>query len=288
MYLNYVMVASMINLLFPVNILMEWTFARQTKRGSPELDINFLNELILFLASLMLCLEYKKFSGHYNPENLFSRTDMTDNQLYISNILWEQKVSTYPIEYLLAILAGNCWVKLLLRLRVTQKFGPLFKVIQMMIIDLGIFLVLWVIILIMFSSSACMIFGQLHQFNEFFNVIFMYLEYSLGSWDTRVYCNIENGSNLEYLCNVGKVYTTVFLLANMVLLLNLVIAILTSTFAFYEDKKLGLYYEVLVGKFPIMEYDDKYGAVVCAQPPFNLMILPFWWITLLPWSEQMN
>ena len=158
----------------------------------------------------------------------------------------------------------------------------------MMIIDLGIFLVLWVIILIMFSSSACMIFGQLHQFNEFFNVIFMYLEYSLGSWDTRVYCNIENGSNLEYLCNVGKVYTTVFLLANMVLLLNLVIAILTSTFAFYEDKKLGLYYEVLVGKFPIMEYDDKYGAVVCAQPPFNLMILPFWWITLLPWSEQMN
>ena len=47
---------------------------------------------------------------------------------------------------MLAILAGNCWIKLLLRLRVTQQFGPLFKVIQMMIIDLGIFLVLWIII----------------------------------------------------------------------------------------------------------------------------------------------
>ena len=44
----------------------------------------------------------------------------------------------------------------------------------------------------------------------------------------------------------------------MSLLLNLVIAILPSTFAFYEDKKLGLYYEVQIGKFPIMEYDDKY------------------------------
>ena len=77
----------------------------------------------------------------------------------MANILWEKKEHQYPLEFMLAILAGNCWIKLLLRLRVTQQFGPLFKVIQMMIIDLGIFLVLWVIILIMFSSAACMIFG---------------------------------------------------------------------------------------------------------------------------------
>jgi hypothetical protein len=66
----------------------------------------------------------------------------------------------------------------------------------MMIIDLGIFLVLWIIILIMFSSAACMIFGQLPQFRNFFNVLYMYIEYSLGTWDTRIYCefnNVENG-----------------------------------------------------------------------------------------------
>jgi len=74
----------------------------------------------------------------------------------------------------------------------------------------------------------------------------------------------------------------------MVLLLNLVIAILSSTYAYYEDKKLGLFYEVLVAKFSVMEYDDNYGVVACAQPPLNLMILPFWWITLLPWSEEVK
>lgn len=157
-----------------------------------------------------------------------------------------------------------------------------------MIIDLGIFLVLWIIILIMFSSSACMIFGQLKKFENFFDVLFMYLEYSLGEWDIRIYCEFNKAPNLAHLCTVGKIYTTVFLLANMVLLLNLVIAILSSTFAYYEDKKLGLYYEVLVSKFPSMEYCEKYGAVVCAQPPFNMMILPFWWISILPWSEEMN
>lgn len=116
----------------------------------------------------------------------------------------------------------------------------------------------------------------------------MYLEYSLGNWDTRIYCEFNTVEKAESLCQVGKIYTTLFLLSNMVLLLNLVIAILSSTFAFYEDKKLGLYYEVLVGKFPSMEYDVNYGAAVCAQPPFNLMILPFWWITLLPWTESLK
>jgi hypothetical protein len=53
-------------------------------------------------------------------------------------------------------------------------------------------------------------------------------------------------------------------LINLVLFLNLVIALLSSTYAYYEDKQLGLYYEVIVALFPTMEFDDKYGAVVCA------------------------
>ena len=72
----------------------------------------------------------------------------------------------------------------------------------------------------------------------------------------------------------------------MVLLLNFVIAVLSATQAKFEDKQLGLYYEVIVAKFPAMEWDELYGAVVCAQPPMNVMIFPFWWMTLLPLPEK--
>lgn len=108
-------------------------------------------------------------------------------------------------------------------------------------------------------------------------MLIFYFEAALGSWDTKPYClpTSFNGEPNDFLCQFGVVYTVLFLLINLVLLLNLVIALLSSTFAFYEDKQLGLYYEVIVALFPTMEYDDKYGAVVCAQPPFNLMILPF-------------
>ena len=35
-----------------------------------------------------------------------------------------------------------------------------------------------------------------------------------------------------------------------------------------------------------MEYDDKFGSIVCASPPINLMVLPFQWLTLFPLSDD--
>ena len=79
--------------------------------------------------------------------------------------------NTYPFEYLLAMAAGNTWLKLLLKLRVTKTFGPMFKVLTNMTIDLVTFLVLWVIDLIMFACVGLMIFGQLDKFSNFLEII---------------------------------------------------------------------------------------------------------------------
>lgn len=61
---------------------------------------------------------------------------------------------------------------------------------------------------------------------------------------------------------------------NNVLLLNYVIAVLSSTFARYETKQLGLYYEVIVGSFPSMNYDERYGSIVCSVTPLNVLVVP--------------
>lgn len=69
------------------------------------------------------------------------------------------------------------------------------------------------------------------------------------------------------------------LMVNFIIILNIVIAILSSTYSNYSDKKLGLYYETLVSKFPQMKFDEKYGAVVCAPPMLNLLLVLFWPVT---------
>lgn len=44
--------------------------------------------------------------------------------------------ATYPFEYILALAALNTWLKFLLKLRVTKLFGPMFKTLQNMTLDL--------------------------------------------------------------------------------------------------------------------------------------------------------
>jgi hypothetical protein len=74
----------------------------------------------------------------------------------------------------------------------------------------------------------------------------------------------------------------IFLLVNAVLILNFIIAILSSTYAFYENKKLGLYYSTLVSKFSLMQFDEKYGAICCAPPILNLILVVLWPISFIP------
>jgi len=77
-------------------------------------------------------------------------------------------------------------------------------------------------------------------------------------------------------------------MANNVLLLNFVIAILSSTFAIYEKKQLGLYYEVIIGSFPMLEFDEHFGSIVCASPPLNVIIVPFQWISFFLKDEKLK
>ena len=63
-----------------------------------------------------------------------------------------------------------------------------------------------------------------------------------------------------------------FLLINIVFMLNLVVAIMSNAFAYLDEVKNGLYYNVLINQFPVFEWDERYGAIVCAQSPFNILL----------------
>ena len=186
-------------------------------------------------------------------------------------------------------MAANTWLKLLLRMSITRTFGPMFKMLINMMLDLLQFMVLWIVILLTFTCVSCLIFGQLESFQNFIEVLQIFFDASLGAWSDSVFVGKDiNGDDLTYLYYFGITFNCIFLLINSVLLLNFVIAILSATFARFEDKQVGLFYEVIVAKFPAMEYDKRYGAVVCAQPPLNIMIFPFQWVTMFPIFEEEN
>ena len=66
---------------------------------------------------------------------------------------------------------------------------------------------------------------------------------------------------------------------NMLLLLNLVIAIMADTWATLSEVKLGLYLKGIVEAIPTYKNDKRYGGLISMAPPFNtlaLLLFPFY------------
>ena len=141
-----------------------------------------------------------------------------------------------------------------------------------MAVDLIRFYILWSIILLMLTSLACLVFMELPEYHYFSTALNMHFEFALGAFDSGIYCMEELPPEI---CLEGRIFMFVFNSLNVVLLLNLIIAIMGSIYGMFEDKMACLYYQVLISKFATMEYDDRYGASACASPPLNLMIVPF-------------
>lgn len=56
-----------------------------------------------------------------------------------------------------------------------------------MLVDLSKFLIIWVIVLIMFSCIAMLAFGELVDFKTLDEIIVFFVESALGDWDMVVY-----------------------------------------------------------------------------------------------------
>ena len=70
----------------------------------------------------------------------------------------------------------------------------------------------------------------------------------------------------------------IFLLLNIVVILNLVIAILATTYNDYSQFERGLFYDTLIQTLPLNRNDENYGFMTCAPSivaPFILLITPF-------------
>ena len=76
--LNQCMISCVIHLLFPINTILEKFFLAKTNRKPSEIDVNFLNEVLLFVVTIVWFNDYTRFTGLYNPELEYADPSMTD------------------------------------------------------------------------------------------------------------------------------------------------------------------------------------------------------------------
>ena len=101
----------------------------------------------------------------------------------------------------------------------------------------------------------------------------MFLESAMGSWNFEQYNELSPEKR-----NFGIIFHLLVLFVNLLILLNLVIAIMSDTYGRLTDNRLGLYSQGIIEAIPSYKNDRRYGGLIVAVPPLNILtsfMLPF-------------
>jgi hypothetical protein len=205
---------------YPIRIVQRIIYCHLTRRKRHFSNEEWL-ELIFAAATLTWLADFLKYLCVPKQDSAIPGLDTT----YIGSVVLDLKEGgAFRINFLLSVVAASFWFKVLFMLQLTKTFGPMIKIIVSMLTDLATFTVLWIIQLFIFACIGYLIFGELYEYRDLQNTLIMLLESSLGHWDFNIYNDLKIGR----MYGVG--YHIVVITVNMILLLNLVIAILTETY----------------------------------------------------------
>ena len=148
-------------------------------------------------------------------------------------------------------------------LRINRVFGPFIKVFIHMGRDICKFLLILLIIHITFACFGHIVF-LVPQFSTFPESLMTIYSWMLGSFDL-------NEMRSEGL--LGILFMSFYLFLNIILLLNLLIAILSSTYSKLEGKGIGLYLRNIIEILPQWRTQPSWNALTFRVPFFNLLNL---------------
>ena len=178
------------------------------------------------------------------------------------------------MEFVIAIVAALNWLRLIIMLQLTKSYGPMLTIILEMFEDLFIFLVLWILLLFVFASSGFILFNELPAYESLWAAFVIQFEASLDNWSLKIYDDLSLGETR------GQIFQMLSVTLNMILMLNLVIAILSETYARLAPQSLGLFYDGLIANMPAYFCDKRYGILILLPPPFNVFVVPFFIVFL--------
>jgi hypothetical protein len=147
------------------------------------------------------------------------------------------------------------------------------------------FVIIYTILLSMFSIIGNLNFPVVPDFATLFDSFITMFNASMGNYNFTIFDDVTDSS----LQNFGKFYTLVGVILFSILILNLIIAILSNTYNIFDPKSNGLYLSKILSSRDELSYDENYGSFLSAMSPFNMVIMPLVPVAVFsPPSPQFN
>lgn len=165
----------------------------------------------------------------------------------------------------MAILVASTWLRVLVHLRLSFLVGPLLKMVVHMTKDILKFILLLIFILFAFASVG-KIELPIPEFRDIGTSRITLYAWMLGQFDFETVAPAGL---------VGQLFLAFYLLVFLVLLLNFIIAILSSTYARHLPNAAGLYLENILEQMHRWAFHPKYNGLTFKVPFFNLSAIFF-------------
>lgn len=170
--LNEAMLVVSFYTLFPLKFIAQMYFLERTKRFVSAAEIltnsTLLIECAIFVTQIIYWVDYFELCKEPYEGNKYvlPKVTYTSNQIYMLNIIYVSHEGIYRIDALLALIGFLIWLRLFFCFRVSQTFGPMFRILYSMVQDLIKFIIIWFVIIIMFSCVGILAFGELETFSD--------------------------------------------------------------------------------------------------------------------------
>lgn len=183
----------------------------------------------------------------YNPA-VFAFNETSSMECY--RLVHKARFSDITNVYF-AALNSMVWIRVLYLFRLNRTLGPLIKIILHMGRDIFKFLFLLALVLTTFACIGKIEFSikEFHTFTDCFITLY--------SWMLGLF----NFEQMEPEGAKGLLYLAFYLLVNMILLLNLLIAVLSSTYSLLVTHGVGLYLESIIDVLPLSTFHPRYNIL---------------------------
>ena len=153
----------------------------------------------------------------------------------------------------------------------TKTFGPIISTIIFMFNDIAVFIVIWIIVLVMFGTIGALTFNETPELVAIEESMEFFVTASLGSWSTSIFDHYAEGTPpRKFMRDVGVYFVLTFNFINVLILLNVVIALMADTYSLMSGVRKGLYNYSIVKTVPAYKLDSYYGGLALLMPPFCL------------------
>lgn len=254
--------------MYVFQLFYQATYAGRTKRVMKFFQFeNLLDALTFFVGTSYIIIVLRDYRYGTFLADLTAEEE--------AFIYFDQWLSSPVMENALLWTYGLLlWIKAGYQAKYLSITGDLFQILSLLIFELLTFGIMYLSVMLLYAIVGIVVFNDLASFMDLRSAMFTLFRASIGDYNVDIMDGSRIGSLLAYA------YFITYLVLNVALLVNLIVAQLAYAYKKYKAKRSVFWLLSTLSVREISEADDKYSAVISVPFPFSLLNLVFGSIVL--------